>query len=75
MKSPAELRTITAYLKANTRNPDILDICDAVEQMLSERMVTVPVTRPSVVTRTVTPKRDRAAYMRSYRAKRHANGR
>ena len=63
-KTPAELRQIIGRIRPHTRNTDVLDLCDALEALL----VTHVVTTPTVVTRKVTPKRDRAAYMRWYRA-------
>jgi len=62
----SELRAIIERLRRSTRSVDVLDVCDELEA----RMVTPVVTQ---VTRMVTPKRDRAAYMRDYRARRPAN--
>jgi hypothetical protein len=48
--------------RAMPRNDDVMTLCDELERRLVTRVVTPVVTA-------VTPKRDRAEYMRQYRAK------
>lgn len=72
MKPAPELRALVSRVKVQTRNADVLDLCDAVEEMLAANVVTPMVTNTGTVTRLVTPKRDRAKYMRGYRSARKA---
>jgi hypothetical protein len=51
-------------IRRGTRNLDVIWLCDLCIKLLRNQPVTNSVTS---VTKGVTPKRDRAAYMRGYR--------
>lgn len=60
-----EIRAFVTRTRRNTRNPEMLGVCDWIEKQLAAAHFAKVVK---------TPKRSRAAYMRAYRKKQKQSG-